>query len=491
MHAKVIAGLHALPMLAFLVACSSSGPTENAIPRIADATVAVSVGSENMTAIEAPFTKGTGAAAGAGVTATAGAVQGVMSSAAFGPLMVPVMPILAAVGAVSGAIVGGIIGSNTGLTEAEINESKAALEQALVDAFQDRNSGQRLADRLLAEARQHTGYRFALMADNSADSGDSIGMSAAHLEIAEARFGLRSGKVYNPPIELVLAVRVVATPSDGPDARIVREFTISRGPRPFVVWGQNGAALFRQALDEIIDDAASQIMFSLFTQYVESTRPDRITSARVATLESKDARIPVAGFEPVNPPVSITVQRRKNRQSEEEINFTIAATQLDPGPLVLSWQPFPGTYRPDPLGPPVPFVSSPAQNIENIKYDLEIWQLNTKFEFLDGWDYAWNLVYARSNIAGTTHMVEHLPCNGCKYAWTVRASFEFEGQTRVTQWSALSLPNTRISAFSGNSAGGDDDGWGGSHIGYHHKDLTRPWRTTPMPQVFYYPFEIK
>jgi hypothetical protein len=66
--------------------------------------------------------------------------------------------------------------------------------------------------------------------------------------------------------------------------------------------------------------------------------------------------------------------------------------------------------------------------IDKVTYDLKIWRAQ------DDYDYPAELVYSRQQIPVSAHVMKESLEPSTKYFWTVRARFEIDGQTRVTEW---------------------------------------------------------
>jgi hypothetical protein len=95
---------------------------------------------------------------------------------------------------------------------------------------------------------------------------------------------------------------------------------------------------------------------------------------------------------------------------------------------VLRWQPFP---RPADLASD---TNGSFAQLKSVRYDLRIWR------GLDEYQMTTDLAYAREALPNPFHQVENaLPC-GSWYFWSVRARFELNGETRVTEWSRIESP---------------------------------------------------
>jgi hypothetical protein len=145
----------------------------------------------------------------------------------------------------------------------------------------------------------------------------------------------------------------------------------------------------------------------------------------------------VSGFEPVQP----------------------APTYAERFPVVesvkptLVWSPFPGKEYPVQFSKPTTFIDERI-GATNIRYDLIIWKpvnpeyvnYGTVVPAYPDPGRAWrsvdilSAVYERSELSGTSHSVEVALERGTEYAWSVRARFDVDGQTRVSEWSIVVIP---------------------------------------------------
>lgn len=66
--------------------------------------------------------------------------------------------------------------------------------------------------------------------------------------------------------------------------------------------------------------------------------------------------------------------------------------------------------------------------IQNVIYDLKIWRAEDY--------YAGKIAYKREGLPEPFHKIEEPLEPSTKYRWTIRARFEVDGRTRVTEWGA-------------------------------------------------------
>lgn len=93
---------------------------------------------------------------------------------------------------------------------------------------------------------------------------------------------------------------------------------------------------------------------------------------------------------------------------------------------VLRWESFPTRQDREASG------DEWIARIRNVAYDLKI--------YLAGGDYPAEAVYERRAIPEPFHRLEKPLRASTKYFWTVRARFELDGQTRLTQWGVVWPP---------------------------------------------------
>jgi hypothetical protein len=127
------------------------------------------------------------------------------------------------------------------------------------------------------------------------------------------------------------------------------------------------------------------------------------------------APLDVAGLRPLSP---------------EPYNLAPKMDSLQP---TLRWEPFP---RPTDLqADRAGWVS----RVRRVTYDLRIWRgVRDQYGYLEV--YPAELVYSRSALAATEHLVEVPLASDTQYLWSVRARFDLDGQSRVTPWGVLLLP---------------------------------------------------
>jgi hypothetical protein len=144
----------------------------------------------------------------------------------------------------------------------------------------------------------------------------------------------------------------------------------------------------------------------------------------------------------------------------------------------LSWESFPGTHyevRGSAIPKPQPFVDVDTAAVSNIRYDVIVWRARNPLyspwyggfgpaaalraasgaAAYHSWEWvsvdSLSVVYERNGITGASHVVETALEPETEYAWSVRARFDLNGETRVSEWSLVALPN--VSCLPGGFCG--------------------------------------
>ena len=100
----------------------------------------------------------------------------------------------------------------------------------------------------------------------------------------------------------------------------------------------------------------------------------------------------------------------------------LAFVEVDSLQPTFRWQLFP---RPQDLEPDKEGLLT---RIGNVTYELKILQGQI--------DYPTKEIYSRVGLPGPYHRIEHPLEPSTKYFWNVRARFEIDGRTRITEWGA-------------------------------------------------------
>jgi hypothetical protein len=102
--------------------------------------------------------------------------------------------------------------------------------------------------------------------------------------------------------------------------------------------------------------------------------------------------------------------------------------QLDSAKLLLGWESFP---RPADV---MADTNGVFAKFKSVTYDLRIWRGESENQV------SGVLAYARDALPNPFHQVEAPLPHSSWYFWSLRARFELNGQTRVTEWSHIGHP---------------------------------------------------
>jgi hypothetical protein len=134
----------------------------------------------------------------------------------------------------------------------------------------------------------------------------------------------------------------------------------------------------------------------------------------------------ISGFEPIHPRVTWG----PTFKSPGKVFFA----KVDSLQPEFRWMPFPGvTYEYEfVMRKSVPFVDVDPDMIQSARYDLRIWDVEK--------GHRGDLVYESKGIEDAVHKITTKLAPSTEYYWSVRARFDLEGQTRVSEWSLSEVP---------------------------------------------------
>jgi len=98
------------------------------------------------------------------------------------------------------------------------------------------------------------------------------------------------------------------------------------------------------------------------------------------------------------------------------IDADIAFVTVDSLRPALRWEAFPRSQD-----------SELAGRATNVTYELQVWKIGES-------DQGAELVYERTALPNPFHAIERSLSPSTKYLWSIRARFELDGQTRLTEW---------------------------------------------------------
>ena len=148
-----------------------------------------------------------------------------------------------------------------------------------------------------------------------------------------------------------------------------------------------------------------------------------LTCALTACKSPPAPTVTVFGLWPEQPPL-----RYKPYQPSAGGGGNYKWPRLDSAQPLLRWESFP---RPADLASD---TNGLVAQFKSVTYDLRIWRASYGHQIDQG------LAYARDALPNPFHQVEIPLPRGSYYSWSVRARFELNGQTRVTEWSYIESP---------------------------------------------------
>jgi hypothetical protein len=128
------------------------------------------------------------------------------------------------------------------------------------------------------------------------------------------------------------------------------------------------------------------------------------------------AKTPIffSGFKPTQPEMKYTEKK---------------APEIDTYFPILEWEEFPGAQQPHTDGTTKNFLDLDLARTQNVTYEIRIWPKE---------GFSWgNTIYEKKGLVEPRHRLEVPLKPGTEYLWTVRARFEFDGNTRVSKWSKI------------------------------------------------------
>lgn len=204
-----------------------------------------------------------GAGEGAGKGALAMLYGGVLTGDPYGLILgILLMPV--------GAIGGAVIGAAT--AEPEIVRTGVLTDVAeanpLSEVFAKRYLGMAVRDQVIRRARDDTRHLVFAAPPAHARPGHP---PAARLDIAVVRLGLAGNDADDPRAVLTMTVDAAFR---GPASTRYERFEYDGSRRRLSDWTENGAVLFREALDDAIDDIARRVVAEMLESDPQRKRSD-------------------------------------------------------------------------------------------------------------------------------------------------------------------------------------------------------------------------
>jgi len=410
----------ALVALVVLAGCGADGgtvpdhsgwTTEKAAEPNAKIALATTSTAPEIESINLGISKGEAAAINAPVNAAIGGAAGlaVCGRTVIGLL---VWPVCIGVGAVAGAADGNLTVASSSYSAERLDEAEASA-LAVIDTGSLQS---RMLERVEAYGRQNLGNSFGQEVPETLEaherSADYAALSAqgfdAVLEVELTSIAL-SGR-----LEMRARARLVSVE----DGTVLEDgaygfSTPEHGPAH---WMANDSRFLAEALERGMESLAADIVDEIFLLYYPSIRPSM----------TRWGAVPYYVLAPEYPPAEYT---RTPFQVDD-----LAAPHIEPGavattPVTFRWERFPRSWderRAD----------GTMQNVDNVRYELKIFESVTA----GSWSRPGPLIYQAVDLSQPEHRVSAKlqPCT--EYLWTVRARFELDGRTRVTEWTGTYLP---------------------------------------------------
>lgn len=372
--------------------------------------------------------KGEAAAEGAVMGGTVGAVAAVQAAGAIsagvsggltlsaGPLAAALLPVFATLGAVVGAVA----------------EQREAAPQALIE------QGRAAMDRLIAgqavQQRLQAAYLEALREESLPDRTD-IGPDAAQASGSHASAGLPPvldvavvDLGFRPAItstgrerqgyELVTTLRARLLAADGTTVLDALDHTLHSDAHTATRWLQDDAALFPQALAQVLQRSARMVVLEFFRLYYPP--------AAHAPTDDRRRVVPYFALDALYPPPRQGLDLRGIYLDKYAGGFGLnqftAVEDLEP---VFRWEGFPRPVD----------AAGPARRFSQVRYEFRLYEAALHRQFgVESYVPA-ALVYARDGLEAPLHRLQ-VPLAPCgRYAWTVRARFRYnDAEERVTEW---------------------------------------------------------
>ena len=314
------------------------------------------------------------------------------------------------------AVAGGVDGARGALPSEALEASAAAIARAILEARTEPS----LADRIYQYARDTVGERIAPRADTAPSSAPDID---TRLEIGDAIVRLEGGGFTStdPLLRLRIESRVrLLRAADGAElVSFVRSWGAGDSLR-IREWAEQDARRVREAIEWMRQLLAEKIVEHLLLVYHDE---------RTRVPEDRRVRVGndwLADFPPLPPSGRLIWGLAPLHPPSERIPVVIDT--LRP---TFVWEPFPGRVEipGDASAPPtaVPFVPVDLARVDHVTYEIQLRDDS-------GVGYP-RLVYRRRGLAEPRHTIEEPLRPGTTYRWALRAWFELDGETRVSEWS--------------------------------------------------------
>ncbi len=217
-----------------------------------------------------------GGVAGAGRGAANWSATGALAPMGGGTGGDPFVALIELAASVVGATLGGLAGTVTGAFKAESAEKVMISETALKDAISTLKLPESLRDRFMRVAQSETREHFVVLPNQgpkSLEEKNGYGFLAKNgidtvVEVAVTNFGVNGPWDVNPPLGLVmkLRIRVIRTADD--KELYTSELEYKWGERTFCEWAADNARPFLTELDRSYQIVSEKVVEELFLLYL-------------------------------------------------------------------------------------------------------------------------------------------------------------------------------------------------------------------------------
>ena len=222
------------------------------------------------------------------------------------------------------------------------------------------------------------------------------------VEYSKVKIRLEEFRFEDTPIYLTLEAnsRLI----DTQDNRVLDEYRINvnSGVQKYVKWVENDFALLKTELEELLSRAVTDSIDEYFLLYYPTFSENMIPMRR---------EVPFYVLAPLYPLPKLQFGGFGERVMGRPNHYFRQVEEENPK---FQWEAFPWE-----------FDTVDKKRFDNITYDLKIYR------------YPGLLAHKRFGIVGNAYQLDNPLLKGERYQWTVRAHFELDGKSRVTEWSGL------------------------------------------------------
>lgn len=367
-------------------------------------------------------TKGDSAAQGAAEGALGGVASTFYGVVLLGPLAVLLLPVMVPVG----IAVGAAGGAAEGASPETIESTKRAWEKATGEL----RLQQKLQEQLLAELQKEAVAKQVVIRN---DIGPTKPDDRPRYDQVGADTVLESGVLeieFSPETkikdEIAYSLRITthARAINANNQVVLDEMTHVFRSRSNTVtdWLRDNAALFKDLVDEAMNESAQAIVLEFFRIYYPP--------ASTAPVDEQRSLVPYYVLQPIYPEPRRELLDLRGALSDKYLGGIggMKFTWVDSLQPTLRWETFP---RPT----DVAGVEGNAGRFSDVTYEFQLFKAVIRSPWAGTEIYAAGpTVYERTGLHEPQHRLEE-PLEPCgRYAWTVRARFKLDSKQRVTEW---------------------------------------------------------